>query len=109
MDRGKTEFRIEYSGVVWSVFLIHYSTISHIGYSWDRQMEDMHNEEICHTDDTWIKLDPSDNPNIYALEILHTTHRSASLVHHDRRCGIHLTRAVSCVAVPHCTLPVWSL
>ena len=53
-----------------------------------RLLEDMHNEEICHTlssDDTWIKLDPSDNPNIYPLEVLHTTHRSASLVHHDRR------------------------
>jgi hypothetical protein len=44
---------------------------------------------------------------MYALEILRTTHQSASLVRHDRWCGIHLTRAVSCVADPHCTLPVW--
>ena len=51
-----------------------------------------------------------DNPNMYALEILRTKYRSVSLVQDNCRwCGMHLTRVVSCVAVPHCTLPVWSL
>ena len=67
----------------------------------------MRNEGITlSSDDTWIKRDLSDTPNTYALEILHATHRSASLVHNEQWCGMHLTRAVSCVAVPHCTLPV---